>query len=139
MRKLLAVAMALAVLPVSVQAQRGNEPLRDPVTVELTTKASAAQVRKAVKLAVLNRRWEISNEKGNSFDATYTRESKRASLTAKINVTHSANKVTIKYVSSDGMSYNASNRSINRNYNAWVGNLEKDIPIYVEREVIASQ
>ena len=136
MRSLKALALAMLVLPLAAQAGRTVD-MNDPVTIHLETKASAAQVKKGVKMAVLNRQWNISNEKGNEFDATYTRQDRRSSLMAKIHVSHSTKEVTIKYVASEGLS--AEGKQIHPTYNKWMSFLEKDIPIYVEREVTASQ
>ena len=42
--------------------------------------------------------------------------------------------MNIKYVSSEGLS--AEGDQIHPTYNRWVKGLEKDIPIYVERETV---
>lgn len=131
----LTVALAL-VLPLAAHAARTVE-MNDPATVELNTQASPAQVRKAVKLAVLNRKWEISNDKGGQFDATYARTDRNGTLMAKVRVTYSTKEVTIKYLASEGLG--AEGNEIHPTYNKWIGNLIKDIPIYVEREVVASE
>ena len=124
------------VLPGAASARGKNEEIYN-ATIPLTTKASAAQVKKGVKMAVLNRKWTISNEKGNEFDASYTKAARGGDLTAKIHVSHSPKQVRITYAGSEGM--DSDGTTINRNYNSWVKNLEKDIPIYIEREVVASE
>jgi hypothetical protein len=86
---------------------------------------------------VLNRKWEISNDKGNQFDATYSRTDRNGTLMAKVRVTYSTREVTIKYLASEGLS--AEGNEIHPTYNKWIGNLIKDIPIYVEREVVAAE
>lgn len=136
MRMIKALAFVLAVLPLASQAARTTE-INDPVKIPLETKASNAQVKKAVKLAVLSRQWQISNEKGNSFNATYTRADRRSNLMAKIHVSYTPKEVTIKYVASEGLS--AEGRQIHPTYNKWIANLQKDIPIYLQREVVASE
>jgi hypothetical protein len=137
MRALTLTAVCLGVLlPAAAQARSRNEPIHSP-TITLNTKASASQVKKGVKMAVLNRKWTITNEKGNEFDASYTKPERRGDLTAKIHVSYSQKEVKISYVDSENM--DAKGNTINRYYNAWIKNLEKDIPIYIEREVVASQ
>lgn len=136
MRNVFMVALLSAVLPFGAYAARLVE-MKSPVTIPLTTKASNAQVKKAVKLAVLSRQWTISNEKGNEFDATYTRADRRSNLMAKIRVSYTPSAVTIKYLNSEGLS--AEGNQIHPTYNKWIANLEKDIPIYLEREVVASE
>jgi len=130
----------LALAPAVVFAGRAAE-LVDPAPIQLTTKASNTQVKKAVKTSVLNRGWTIENEKGNSFQAKYAKQTNRDNFWAKIALTYDTKQVTIKYVASEGLNYSedGGKRMIHANYNKWIGNLVKDIPIYVEREVIASE
>lgn len=130
----------LALVPAVVFAARTAE-LVDPAPIELTSKASAKQVKRAVKTAVLARGWTIENEKGDRFEAKYAKQTSRDNFWARIAVTHDARRVTIKYVGSEGLSYSdeGGKRVIHANYNKWIGFLVKDIPIYVEREVVASE
>jgi hypothetical protein len=136
-RVLSVAALCLALLPGAALARRAKVEAVNNPTINIETKATAAQVKKAVKLAVLNRKWNISNEKGNEFDATYDHHFGRSNSSATIHITHSPKTVTIKYVTSEGL--DAEGTQISRAYNMWVENLVKDIPIYVEREVVASQ
>lgn len=136
MRTLLALALGLSLLPAAVHARSKSEEIDSP-TIALTTKASASQVKKGVKMAVLNRKWNITNEKGKSFDASYTKPERRGDMTARIHVTYSTKEVKITYAGSENMGADGTN--IHPWYNRWVGNLVKDIPIYIEREVVASE
>lgn len=136
MRFLTTLALCLVLAPAAIQARSKSEPI-DNATIALTTKASPAQVKKGVKLAVLNRKWNISNEKGNSFDASYTKPERRGDMTARIRVSYSTKEVKIAYAGSENMEADGAN--IHPWYNRWVGNLVKDIPIYIEREVVASE
>lgn len=129
-------ALCLALLPGAVLARMKSEEMLNP-TIALSTKASAAQVKKGVKMALLNRQWNITSDKSGELDATYTRDTRRDHLMAKIHVTYSTREVTIKYVASEGLS--AEGNQIHPTYNNWMRNLQKDIPIYVEREVTASE
>jgi hypothetical protein len=130
-----ALCLGLA-LPGAVLARGKSEPIKS-VVITLDTKASASQIKKGVKLAVLNRKWTISDEKGNEFNASYTKPERRGDMTAKIHVSYSSKEVRITYAGSENMGADGTN--IHPWYNKWVTNLEKDIPIYIEREVIASQ
>lgn len=136
MRLMTSLALCLALLPAVAAARGKSEPIESP-TITLTTKASAAQVRKGVKMAVLNRKWNISNEKGNEFDASYTKPERRGDMTARIRVRYNSKEVKISYAGSENM--NADGSEIHPWYNKWVNNLVKDIPIYIEREVVASE
>jgi hypothetical protein len=136
-RTLSLAALCLSlVLPAAALARGKNEEIYN-ATIPLATKASSAQVKKGVKMAVLGRKWTIANEKGNEFDASYTKAGRGGDLTAKIHVAYSSKEVRITYAGSEGM--DADGTSINRTYNTWVKNLEKDIPIYIEREVVSSE
>jgi hypothetical protein len=136
MRIVATLALCLTLLPVAVHARSKSEEIDNP-TIALNTKASSSQVKKGVKMAVLNRKWNISNESGNSFEASYTKPERRGDMTARIKVRYSTKEVKISYVGSENM--DADGNSIHPWYNRWVGNLVKDIPIYIEREVIASE
>lgn len=136
-RALSVAALCLSLLPGFALARSKTEPIYT-ASITLNTKASASQVKKGVKMAVLNRKWTISNEKGNAFDASYTKPDRRGGgLTARIHVTYSTKEVRVTYAGSENMDADGTN--INRTYNVWVKNLEKDIPIYIEREVVASE
>lgn len=129
------LCLGLAV-PAAVLARGKSEPIKS-VTISLETKASASQIKKGVKMAVLNRKWTIANEKGSEFDASYTKPERRGDMTAKIHVSYGMKQVKITYAGSENMEADGTN--IHPWYNKWVTNLEKDIPIYIEREVVASQ
>jgi len=136
MRILTTLALCLALLPVAVHARSKAEEIDNP-TIALTTKAKESQVKKGVKMAVLNRKWTIANEKGNEFDASYTKPERRGDMTARIHVKYSTKEVKISYAGSENMG--AEGSMIHPWYNRWIGNLVKDIPIYIEREVVASE
>ena len=130
-----ALCLGLA-LPAAVLARGKSQEIKN-VTITLNTKASLSQIKKGVKMSVLNRKWTIANDKGNEFDASYTKPERRGDMTARIHVRYSAKEVKITYAGSENMG--ADGNSIHPWYNKWVTNLERDIPIYIEREVVASQ
>jgi hypothetical protein len=132
----LSIAALCLALPLAASARMKSQEMNDPVTINLETKAKPEQIKKGIKLAVLNRKWDITNEKGSEFDAEYKNTS-RAGWSAKIHVSYTPKAVTIKYVSSEGL--DADGKNIHPTYNKIIGNLEKDIPIYIEREVVASE
>lgn len=132
----LSIAALCLALPLAASARGKTEEMNDPVTINLETKAKPDQVKKGIKMAVLNRKWNITNEKGNEFDAEY-QNTFRGGWSAKIHVSYTPKSCTIKYVSSEGLS--ADGKNIHPTYNKIINNLEKDIPIYIEREVVASE
>ena len=135
-RALPLAALCLGLALPAASFARGPEPIRN-ATITLDTKAKESQVKKAVKTAVLNRKWTISNDKPGAFDASYTKPERRGDMTARIHVTYNAKEVRITYAGSENMDEAGGN--IHPWYNKWVANLEKDIPIYIEREVIAAE
>ena len=140
LRKLTLIATLALLLPLNAHARARLEEMKDPVTINLDTKATAAQIKKGVKMAVLNRKWNISDEKANKSGTEFDAESHQAwgrPWSAKVHVTISGKTVTLKYASSDGL--DADGKQIHPTYNKIVGYLQSDIPIYIEREVTASQ
>ena len=133
----LSIAALCLALPLAASAGSKTVEMNDPVTINLETKAKPEQVKKGIKMAVLNRKWNISNEKGSEFDAAYENTFGRGHWSAKIHVSYTPKSCTIRYVSSDGL--NADGKNIHPTYNKIIGYLEKDIPIYIEREVTASE
>jgi len=140
LRKLSLIVLLSLTLPGLALARTRTVEMNDPVTVNLDTKATAAQIKKGVKMAVLNRKWNISDEKATKAGTEFDAESHQAwghPWSAKVHVSVSGKTVTIKYVSSEAL--DAEGKQIHPTYNKIVGYLQSDIPIYVEREVTASQ
>ncbi len=135
MRTLKFAVLLLAFAPLAVFARSAE--LVDPDPIVLPAKASAAQVKKAVKTSLLNRQWTLSNEKPGYVEGKYT----KSNFWAKIGVSYNTQKVTIKYLDSEGLNYekDGDQRVIHPNYNKWIGNLVKDIPVYLERGLAASE
>lgn len=135
MRKLKLAALLLVLAPGLVFARAAE--LVDPEPIVLTSKATSAHVKRAVKTSLLNRQWELSNEKPGYVEGKYT----KPKFWVRIGVSYDSKKVTIKYLDSEGLNYekDGDQRRIHGNYNKWIGNLVKDIPIYLERELTSAQ
>jgi hypothetical protein len=135
MRTVRLAFLLLAFVPLAVFARSAE--LVDPEPIVLTVKATSAQVKKAVKTSLLNRQWELSNEKPGYVEGKYT----KPKFWAKIGVSYDTRKVTIRYLDSEGLNYEkeGEQRVIHPNYNKWIGNLLKDIPIYLQRELTAAE
>jgi hypothetical protein len=102
--------------------------IQDPVTVSITESVTPPLVNRAVKTALLHRGWTLAEEKPGSLEATLV---KPGSYTAKIGVTYDARKVTLKYLASEGLSYDEKDHTIHANYNKWMRLLSQDIQTYV--------
>ena len=75
--------------------------------------------------------WVITGKENHSIAATYTNGAVSASI-----VVHCADKaVQIEYIDSQKMHYEEEEgeRRIHGNYNRWMGNLEKQIQIYLNK------
>lgn len=119
----------LLALPLAVLAARAA-PVMD-VEFAANPKLNTAEVGQAVKQALIGRRWAIAKEKGNSLEALQTSRG----LSAKITVSWTKDTVSIKYLDSIGFDFReeGGQRLIHPNYNKWIGNLQKDIPVFMER------
>ena len=106
-------------------ARSAPEPVYNP-EFEVSGK-SLAEIKKAIRKSVFRRNWEITKESGGSYIAQYIKTSKRSSLKVVVNISYSANRVSMRYVDSEGLSYDKAEGTIHRTYNRWVKNLEKDI------------
>lgn len=128
MRQLKYLLVALMLLPFAAFAR--NAPIHD-ADVAVVGDLSAKQVGEAVVRTLTGRRWIFTPPKGNSLEATQMTRG----LMAKITVSWDAQHVTIKYLDSQGLDYadNNGERTIHGNYNKWIGNLERDLPVFMTR------
>ena len=128
MRSLGAMLFVLLLLPLAANAR--TVAIHD-ADITIGEQVSAQQVGDAVGRALTGRRWIISNRKGNSLEATQMTRG----LMAKIAVRWDDKHVTISYLDSQGLDYEEKDgeRRIHGNYNKWIANLERDIPVFVSR------
>jgi hypothetical protein len=82
------------------------------------------QVAKAIKLAILARRWTVGSTKTkNTIVADlYTRGHE-----ISLNIVYSKSSYSLNYGSSQKMKYNEAAQTIHKKYNAWVGRLKAEI------------
>lgn len=103
-------------------------PLAEPsFTVAISNQA---KIHEAIRQALISRRWSITKQTPNSFEAEYQRS---ADIRATVRVTHQGDRVTVKYLGSTNLGYTDYDGSaqINRRYNTWVANLERDIQVEI--------
>jgi hypothetical protein len=109
-----------------------NYPLVEPsFTVAISNQAT---IHEAIRQALVSRRWSITKQTANSFDAEYQRS---ADVRASVRVNHHADRVTVKYLGSTNLGYtdDGGAAQINRRYNTWVTNLERDIQVEIGRSL----
>jgi hypothetical protein len=128
MRQLKWMLFALVLLPFAALAR--SAPIHD-ADVAVIGDLSTKQVGDAVVRALTGRRWIFSAPKGNSLEATQMTRG----LMAKIAVSWDSKHVTIKYVDSQGLDFEEKDgqRMIHGNYNKWIENLERDLPVFMTR------
>lgn len=122
------ILAAMLLLPLAAMARQ--DPLVD-LEVPVIEGLSARQVGDAVRQALVGRRWIVSEAKGNRVEATQTARKHMA----KIAVSWDTRTVRIAYVDSAELNFEQKNgqRFIHPTYNKWIGNLEKDLPIFMQR------
>jgi hypothetical protein len=125
-------AICLLLLPWTARSAE----IVDPAGIELSGAYTEPEVRRGVRLALLNRHWTPTNERERRVEALFTRDT----LWVRIVVEYTANAVTVRYVASEGLDYEEEDgeREIHGTYNRWIGGLLKDIPILIERARVAS-
>jgi hypothetical protein len=88
--------------------------------------SSQARVQEAVRTALTNRGWAITDARRGRFEATYRRA---GGATARIAVEYSGAHVTIKHLESTGLEYNEYGPTIHKTYNNWMANLQHEIEV----------
>lgn len=100
-----------------------GQPLRtfkSDVPAGLTKK----QVSKAIKLAILARRWTVGStkQKDTIIANLYTRGHE-----ISLSIAYSKSSYSLNYASSEKMQYNEAAQTIHKKYNSWVGRLKAEI------------
>jgi hypothetical protein len=116
-------ALLMFLLPLSAFAR--SSAFTDPDPVPVPAKLSVADVEKAVKGALTGYRWTIKPAGSGKLEALYTSRD----LMAKISVSYNSKEITIKYLDSSGLDYQAEGdkRSIHPTYQRWISNLVKSM------------
>ncbi len=95
---------------------------QQPVPTNIT---SAEQVKKAVKLAGASLGWIISKKNSSTLIATLNLRKHQA----VIKIPYSKDGYSLIYQSSQNLKYDAESKSIHKNYNSWVRNLNNSIQV----------
>jgi hypothetical protein len=130
-RRILIALLFAALAPAAYAAPEQPVAIKDPVTVPVTVKLSDAQLRKAVRAALLNRGWKLDHDQPGALEAAYRRKDARHTYTARVAVTYDAQQIVVRYASSEGLSYDAAAKTILPLYNTWMDSLAKDFPVYL--------
>ena len=106
----------------------------NPVLVEPSCQVSVVAdqmevMKKAIVRAATRRRWSAVELKPGTIHCTLLNRTHEV----QVDVVYTENNFTIRYVNSQDMDYDPAKRTINRKYNQWVRNLEKEILIQISR------
>jgi hypothetical protein len=118
-----AMLLALA-MPATSQAAAMYKP--EPIAIPCNT-LTAQKIRGTVREAFLQRKWIVNDKGASAVEAKYIRKNTHAVVSAA----WTTKAVTIKYVSSEGLS--AEGDEIHKAYNKWVQNIERDIAVKLSR------
>ena len=117
---------ALLLLPFTVLTMAFRQaPLVNPPPIAITSKISADNVLKSIKMALVHRGWTITAVKAGEVDSTLHLRDHIARIVIDYDPTH----VQIKYVDSTNLKYEVKNGTpyIHKNYLSWIENLVNDI------------
>ena len=122
--KFSSIALALAVSFLAVAAQAGGRgvPMVPFDNIALGTTSSQA-AENAIRAGAARRGWR---PEVLSAEVVRCHLDNRQHVVV-VDVFHTANSISVKYVSSANMNYNAGTGTIHRKYNGWVKNLVSDI------------
>lgn len=117
------IAILLAV-PALAQAGR-DAPIYNPEPIAVG-KASLAQVRSAMRTALVKRGWGFKEQTPNKMRAVLNVRRHQATIDIDYGT---ADGIRIKYKDSVALQYSNDDgvESIHRNYNSWIQNLERDM------------
>lgn len=132
LRSLVVALFALLSLAV-LQPARADDMAR-PLPIWVPPGLAAEQVRIAVGKALSGRGWEISDVAPGEIEGRLTRPNR--DVRAAVRVRYDDRDVTIVYHDSEGLDYDPAAGTIDRQYNRWVRNLEKDIRTFLAREAL---
>lgn len=110
---------------------RAGAPIYDvkdtAIPISANQSLSLNEVTKAITAAAAKHGWEMRVEKPGLIVATlHLREHE-----AVVNILYDTSSYSIVYVSSQNLQFNEGNRTIHKNYNSWIRNLN----ISIQREL----
>ena len=116
----------LCLLPLMLLLMGARQaPLLDPDPIMIPEGVSSEQVAKEIKRALIGRNWTITQEQPGQIDSTLNL---RAHV-ARIAVSYDAQRVSIRYVSSENLKFEQKKgeRFIHKNYMSWINNVVGDL------------
>ena len=118
----------ILLLGLAIVGCAGVLPVQDvnnaPVVTGSGKPATPDGVQKAIMAAGVSLNMRMAVIRPGLVQATY---SPRGDFTAIMEVSYDTKAYSIRYKSSDGLNYDPQARTIHKNYNSWVTNLQKRI------------
>lgn len=100
----------------------GGVPVKDVSSSSVSiTVEKKEQVREAIKTAATSLGWIIKDIDSNTLEATLFLRSH----VAKVTIPYSAKEYSLLYKSSENLDYDAEKKTIHKNYNSWITNLDR--------------
>jgi hypothetical protein len=127
MRKTFAILIA-SVLVASCASAVRVKPVLEVQDTPVTIAGGKTAVASTIKSRLSARGWKVISENANVIRAQFSKPNTEIGVhSVTIDVGYDADSVSIKYVDSENMLYEADGHKIHRNYNRWVANLERDL------------
>jgi len=122
MKRLLKLSILLLATAFMMSACKST-PLYNVHKHRLDNPQSSKRVYAAIKKAGRHLGWKITRIKpGVARGKLYLRKH-----VAVVNIYYNSRSFSIRYVNSTNLKYNAQNKTIHKNYNGWIHNLEREI------------
>ena len=120
---------ALLIVPLAFMLMGMRAVLVEPEPITVPAGISAADVAKAIKVAIVRRGWVVTKEESGQLDATLNVRTHML----KVAIPYSDKQVSIKYVASEDLDYQEKSgvKYIHNKYMTWTRNMKVDI----EREL----
>ena len=116
-------AVGVVVLLLVVLAGCRSAPIRDVDKSPVPPGATEEQVQKAIMSAGNSLGWQMKvKEPGLIFGSLAVRNH-----LAEVDIPYSSKSYSIRYKSSSNLDYNPTDRTIHKNYNSWIQNLDTAI------------
>lgn len=124
----MAIFALLAVLSAGAEAAR-SVPVEDQTNAILNIGSKplgAPEIKRAILRAAVSRGWQPINDAAGKVRLQLD-EKKKGAYRLVIDIVYNAKNYTIKYVSSDGLKYSESDRTIHSSYARWTNLLIQSI------------
>ncbi|MCI4643489.1 MAG: hypothetical protein MRY64_01770 [Hyphomonadaceae bacterium] len=119
--------LAAATLMLTACSMR-EKPLMQIQDMPISVEGGEAGVSTAIKSTLRGRGWQVVDEEPGAITAQFIKPNADVGQhSVTINISYDADSYSFDYVDSENMLYDASDKTIHRNYNRWIANLQSDL------------